>query len=83
MIIEILLWVAGAMLLLLGGLLMIIGYFLKELHKDFKGVKDALVLLIERTARNEEKGRSGYRLLDQRLDEHEQRIERLEEDATI
>lgn len=78
-LIEIILWVAGVVVSLFGGLLLIIGYFLKELHRDFKELKAAVVQLIGQAVRNEEKGRSGFKLLDQRLNDHDKRIERLEE----
>jgi hypothetical protein len=79
---EVILLVAGFIITLLTGLLLIIGYFLKELHSDFKALKEAVMELVEQAARNEEKGKSGYRLLDQRLEDLGQRVERLEDRFT-
>jgi hypothetical protein len=90
---ELILWLAGLGVLLVGGLLTIIGYFLKGFSRglrddlagikdDFKELKDALVELSERSIRNEEKGRGGYRELSTRLDHHEKRIEKLEDRIT-
>jgi prefoldin subunit 5 len=78
--IQVLLWLAGVGLLLIGGLLMLIGHFLKELHKDFKGLKDAVVGVITKLAVSEEKGRAGYKLLDQRIEDLERRTEKVEGD---
>jgi polyhydroxyalkanoate synthesis regulator phasin len=75
---QILVWVVS-------GLLVLIGYFLRELHHDFKHIKVELQQMntnvqeaMKLIAVNEEKGRSGYRLLEQRIEDLEERLDKLE-----
>lgn len=90
---EVILWLAGLGVLLVGGLLVIIGYFLKDFKKglredisnvcqELKELKDAMLDLSERSVRNEEKGRAGFNILSGRIDEHNRRIGKIEDRLT-
>jgi len=61
-----------------GVLLAMIGYFLRLLHQDFRKLSDSVIQLVERQSLSEERGRSGYKLLEQRLQQLEERIEKME-----
>jgi hypothetical protein len=61
-----------------GVLLGIIGYFLRLLHQDFRKLSESVIQLVERQSLSEERGRSGYKLLEQRLKQLEERIEKVE-----
>lgn len=66
------------LLSLIVALLGIIGYFLKQLHADFRELSKAVIELTTKVALTEEKGRSGNHLLSSKIEGIEHRVEKLE-----
>jgi flagellar capping protein FliD len=64
--------------ILIALLLGAIGYFLKQLHADFKRLSNAIIELTTRLAIQEEKGRSGYNQLSKEVEKLEKRVEKIE-----
>ncbi|MFN7611269.1 MAG: hypothetical protein ACK5QX_10105 [bacterium] len=79
MTIELIVSVISLVFLLFGGLLGIIGYFLREMHRDFKGLRNDVVTIMRSQSTSEEKGKSGFQLLSQRIDDIDARVERIED----
>lgn len=59
-------------------LLAIVAYFLKGLHKDLNEMMKHLNEVTTRLSVQEEKGRGGHRELTLRVDNHEDRLKKLE-----
>jgi hypothetical protein len=75
---ELVISVISLVFLLFGGLLGIIGYFLREMHKDFKGLRNDVVKIMNDLVRNEEKGKTGFNHLSVQLKSLEDRIDKIE-----
>jgi len=63
---------------LFGFLLTFIGYFLRQIHADFKRLADNMNTLSQQMIRQEEKGRSGHRLLSEKMVQTEKRLDKIE-----
>jgi hypothetical protein len=76
---EIAIALCSLIVVVLGGLLAVIGYFLSLLHTDFRRLSNSVIALAQSVAVNEEKGKNGYREITMRVDVHDERLERIED----